>query len=582
MVGVGRFFDYEEEQKERTRNWQQDVAMAKAVLGDIEEYGTDDIDCVKVRSGISDGFEMERRLFSNEPVTLTRSKAMHSSESKWIRRPLPDEAQAEVVAAAVGALRMVAESSVPDTGNSLGFLMSERLCIDILYGDGTSVMFETSGPQPEAKLWIMNRLCEIHQSVSPIDRGTQEGMSHLSSVTYVSGGFLGGMSERITFERDESDGSCILTHEESRPDFSSERVTTVSESHEHVLSAGDWEELVAAVLKADLPNWADHYDNRLVCDGGWERLSVEFDDGWGLDIDGINLWDSRFAPILGFIADHDPDGAEWKGLADSLQRCEDMIADALEVIRRTPAGRSASIRLPDDNLSDYKFLDFVESVRLRALREGFLLCEESIRDRYDSGGGAIRVPTDPDSGIVLDGGENQEEDPSVSESIQMLRETLAGIRPMPSHSDFPRAYRAAVAIVRPIRGLTQSDGGRAIRSVDIHMLASSVTADIHYGASRDSPAQDRERLLAAVRGLDGIAWNDWQNVVRMAHDPFGASCFLYQGTRSSLDCIRKGHQWNMEIVWDDESVSFAHADFPPAGASELYGVIIEMMTHSAT
>lgn len=289
----------------RLRNWRRDKEAAKETLDDIAEHAGDGIEHIRISLGICDRFEMGTKMFSTEPVTLTCPKATFPSQwSKWFKRPLGPEGQAEVAGAVAEALRMVSDEDAPDAPSSLASALDGKIQIDVLYDDGTEAAFESHEGHPSVASWLRERFATIQMFVMPSDRGTDEALSHLSSLTYANGAFLGEPGPIFTIERDKADGSCILTHEERRLDPSSPTGMS-SDAYEHVMSVSEWDEFLDAVRLADIPNWADRYEDAGVYDGEWYRMSLEFDDGWELDISGKNDWDERFAPIMGFIRKYD-------------------------------------------------------------------------------------------------------------------------------------------------------------------------------------------------------------------------------------------------------------------------------------
>lgn len=622
-----------------------DIDVAKGLLAGITRTGRQGIREV----GFSKGGTLLYTLSceEGEPTTLTgvmpgTFTEFPSTEShpdaKWFRRPLSEGQRDAIIASVIGGLGRIAQLEEVDwygtsfreaSGNAPGFR--------IAYLDGTELVGDMQGDCGGLGAVIASELSEVFRSVVPPNGDFDRMLTELRSLEHEFGGHLGARRNVSVASKDADSGECHLTNSEmelhagmyeSEPPIG-QRVVG---EREIPLSQADWDGLLDAVRKSDLPRWGDTYNQMLTFDGWWMRLVLMFDGGWGLGIYGSNLWDSRYLPIAEFLVGHGISEEEAGLSVDLLRQREETVRHVLDAIREDqshphvpfrpvprPTSRPASFprhvlfRLPSEKDLGMAHGHLIDIVRMRLAEEdNLLLGDVSISKGADDHQDAIDQDDAAPDGIVVaediatteaPADENHAiGDSDIGDAIQRIREALAtegklypvdgeadgrhpaepDAEPVPCPSDamqHKEPYEAH-ADLYPIRGLPADGELREVQLLDIHMNGrlthGRLTCIVPDGfpVFEELPEHDEfhQRLTAVICGIGGIEWNDLSDIIHCASHDLGFYHF-----EDAIRVPKDSSAWYIEVVWKDGTVSFARADRMPDGLAPLYEVLSETM-----
>lgn len=487
-------------------------------------------------------------------------------DDRWTRRPVSEGQADAIVSALVEDLGRLSRCSPDDMGEeevyetlgryAIGGLLIEGRDGTVIHRNGVPTARMCLPQDLHVRHWLDERLEGVFRSVLPPDM--RDAVTRMSYFEYGSATGAGD-SSRVMAGWTE-DGSLSMTYAAFRGGHGDAPREGIDE--ELPLTQADWEELGEAIVRADLPSWGDACAYRP--SDGLTTVSVGFSDGWLLCISGSGQWDSRCLPIVEFIARH-ATGDEGEGLWRLRQREGDLQAIQETVGRRWGRyGGREPLCIHSDLPGDEAWEEVAATVRMRCLADGMLVCDVSPGDVPDYDRGRFKPYESP------------------------------GI-------DLPERW--ATVTIRPVRDLpTESEAeseGVGVLSVFARMRNKLADVAFAYKAPSGSEAKGGPtswRLMSILRGLRGVTWNDPSDVVLQAcatppavsHDAFverysrtqldkvSNAPLAKSGTASPLGLPRDLSWYYVEVVWSDESISFAHSDEPIGGLPELCMALAEL------
>lgn len=494
------------------------------------------------------------------------------SDYKWFRRPVSEEQADEIVNLLVQDLQWLTSCSPWEMGETELYEALGRYAIRSLnlnrcavkYDDDITCWCEMSPARKDLPRgyrpvhWLEERIGEVFRSVCPPD--VCKAIAGMSRFMYMS---ILAINDRNTcrgrgceIKRDGEGTYSMVYGTMSKDDESTHEKRSLTQS--------DWEDLSEAIVQADLPSWETSWVNsdsaNTMFEVDYAMFTVDFADGWGFRVmrpspnaGSPRSWDSRCLPIAEFFSRHH---AGIRELEECLGPIRQREADLQAIQRKlrpyslgtstlSPYSRGIPMCIHSDLPSEEAWAAVAAQARMRFVADGILICDITPCDISEYEKARFH------QGECID-------------------------------ANTPECW--ARVVVRSIRDLPAESEDMGIASICVRMRNIMTDVKCDYAIPQYSNIGSRAasaRLLSLVRGLRGVAWNDLSDIERQAErqaDPKssyssasradGSSRGSADGT-GTLGLPRDMSPYYVEVVWEDNSISFAHSRMPIDGLAKL-------------